>query len=80
MTFGGEKEFIVVQEPAVRADNKMPVSIEGDPVDLGFTVAALTENSIRWESEGVSFFIASDTLTQDELIEVAGSMKAEGMK
>ncbi len=64
----------------MRAENKMPVSIEGDPVDLGFTVAALTENSIRWESVGVSFFIASDKLTQDELIEVAGSMKAEGMK
>ncbi len=41
MTFGGEKEFIIVQEPAVRADNKVAVSIEGDPVDLGFTVAAL---------------------------------------
>ena len=80
MTFGKEKEFIVVQEPAVRADNKVQVSIEGDPVDLGFTIAALTENSIRWESEGVSFFIASNSLTQDELIEVAGSMKAEGMK
>ncbi|KAA0948421.1 outer membrane lipoprotein carrier protein LolA [Sporosarcina sp. ANT_H38] len=80
MTFGGEKEFIIVQEPAARADSKMPVSIEGDPVDLGFTVAALTENSIRWESEGVSFFIASNTLTQGELIEVAGSMEVEGMK
>lgn len=80
MTFGGEKEFIIVQEPAIKAENKIPVSVEGDPVDLGFTVAALTENSIRWESAGVSFFIASDKLTQDELIEVAGSMKAEGMK
>ena len=49
MTFGGRKEFIIVQEPAVRPENKMPVSIEGDPVDLGFTVAALTDKSIRWE-------------------------------
>lgn len=80
MTFEGEKEYMIIQEPAIRPDTKMPVSIEGDPVDLGFTVAALAEKSIRWESEGVSFFIASETLTQDELIEVAGSMKAEGMK
>ena len=71
MTFGGDKEFIIVQEPALRPDNEMAVSIEGDPVDLGFTVAALTENSIRWESDGVSFFIASEKLTKDELIEVA---------
>lgn len=80
MTYGGGKEFIIVQEPAVRADNKVAVTVEGDPVDLGFTVAAITENSIRWESEGVSFFIASETLTQDELIEVAASMEPEEMK
>lgn len=80
MTYGGDKEFIIIQEPAVRPDTKMAVSIEGDPVDLGFTVAALTEKSIRWESEGVSFFIASEALTQDEMIEVAGSMMAESEK
>ena len=75
-----EKEFVIVQEPAVRPDNKMPVSVEGDPVDLGFTIGALTENSLRWESEGVSFFIASDTLTMDEMIEVASSMTTGEMK
>lgn len=83
MTFSvnsGEKEFVIIQEPAVRPDNKIPVSIEGDPVDLGFTIGAITENSLRWESEGVSFFIASDTLSQDEMIEVAGAMTAGEMK
>ena len=80
MTFGGTKDFIIVQEPARRPDNEMPVSIEGDPVDLGFTVAALTEKSIRWESNGVSFFVASDMLTKDELIEVASTMSAGEMK
>lgn len=80
MTFTGEKEFIVVQESAKRPDNEMPVSIDGDPVDLGFTVAALTDTSIRWESDGVAFFIASETLTKEELIEVASSMSAEEMK
>ncbi|WP_318618064.1 outer membrane lipoprotein carrier protein LolA [Sporosarcina sp. YIM B06819] len=80
MTFSGSKEFSIVQEPAAVADSKIAVSIEGDPVDLGFTVAAVTENSIRWESAGISFFIASETLTTDEMIEVAVSMQAEGMK
>jgi len=81
MTFGGgDKEFVVVQEPAETPDNQLAVSIEGDPVDLGFTVAALTENSIRWEQDGVAFFVASSTLTPDELIEVASSMHAEDSK
>ncbi|BAQ08947.1 outer membrane lipoprotein-sorting protein [Bacillus sp. OxB-1] len=80
MTYGGTKEFIIVQEPASKPEGKMAVSVEGDPVDLGFTVAALTEKSISWESDGVSFFIASDMLTQDELIEVAASMQPEQTK
>lgn len=80
MTFDGEKEFTIIQERAARPDNELPVSIEGDPVDLGFAVAALTEKSIRWESDGISFFIASDTLTKDEMIEVAISMTSSEMK
>ena len=36
MTFGGEKEFTIVQERVQRPEHKLPVSIEGDPVDLGF--------------------------------------------
>ncbi|KXH80948.1 outer-membrane lipoprotein carrier protein LolA [Sporosarcina sp. HYO08] len=80
MTYGGEKDFIIVQEPATRPDTMVQVSIEGDPVDLGFTVAALTEKSIRWESDGISFFVASDTLSKEELIEVASSMAPGEMK
>ena len=76
----GEKEFVIIQEPAVRPENKLPVSVEGDPVDLGFTIGALTENSLRWESAGISFFIASDTLSQDEMIEVAASMTEAEVK
>ena len=80
MTFVGEKEYTIVQERASRPEHKLPVSMDGDPVDLGFTVAALTENSIRWESEGISFFIASETLTTDEMIDVAVSMSSGEMK
>lgn len=80
MTFGGKKEYTIIQERAVKPESTLPVSMEGDPVDLGFTVAALTENSLRWESEGVSFFLASKMLTPDEMIEVAASMSAGEMK
>lgn len=75
LSYGGEKEFTIIQEPAPEVNNQLTVSVEGDPVDLGFTVAALTEHSIRWEQEGVSFFVASQTLTQEELTEIAQSMR-----
>ncbi|MHA6259827.1 LolA family protein [Sporosarcina sp. CAU 1771] len=80
MTFSGEKGFTVIQEPAARPENAMAVSVEGDPVDLGFAVAAVTDKSIRWESDGISFFIASENLSKAELIEVASSMSPGEMK
>ncbi|HEX5564618.1 MAG TPA: outer membrane lipoprotein carrier protein LolA [Sporosarcina sp.] len=80
LTYGGKKDFVIVQEPSLPTPPKMHVSVEGDPVDLGFTVAALTDKSIRWEYGGVSFFLASETLTKDEMIQVASSMVAPEMK
>ena len=80
MTFSGDKEYVVIQEPAEKPLNQLPVSIEGDPVDLGFAVAALTEQSIHWEANGMAFFVASDMLTQEELITVANSMTATESK
>lgn len=80
MTFGDTKKYTIVQEKAVVSENTLPVSMEGDPVDLGFAVAAITDTSLRWESDGISFFIASDTLSQEEMIAVALSMSPEEMK
>ncbi|ARK24531.1 sporulation protein [Sporosarcina sp. P37] len=80
MTFSGEKEYVVIQEPAEKPLNQLPVSIEGDPVDLGFAVAALTEQSIHWEANGMAFFVASDMLSKEELITVANSMTATESK
>ncbi len=80
MTFGDGKSYTIVQEKAMPSESTVPVSIEGDPVDLGFAIAALTDKSIRWESDGISFFIASEMLTQDEMIEVALSMSPNELK
>nr|WP_076759215.1 outer membrane lipoprotein carrier protein LolA [Edaphobacillus lindanitolerans] len=75
LTFGGEKEFIIVQEKAqAPADAVVPVFAEGDPADLGFTIGAITDNSISWEQEGVSYFIASNGLSREEMVEVATSL------
>lgn len=80
MTFGDAKVYTIVQERALPSESSVPVSIEGDPVDLGFAVAAITDKSIRWESNGISFFIASEMLTREEMIEVALSMSPAEMK
>ena len=52
----------------------LPVFSPGDPADLGFTIGAITDNSISWEKDGISFFIASTKLSREEMIEVAASV------
>lgn len=75
LTFGGEKEFILVQEKAAApAETVVPVFAEGDPADLGFTIGAITDNSVSWEQAGVSYFLASNGLTREEMVEVATSL------
>ena len=80
MTYGGKKNLSSFSNQQSARKIKWSVSVEGDPVDLGFTVAALTDKSISWEHDGISFFIASDMLTKEEMIEVASSMAAGEMK
>ncbi|RFB10283.1 outer membrane lipoprotein carrier protein LolA [Bacillus sp. HNG] len=80
MTFGGEKTFTLIQERARVAEVATTISLSGEPVDLGFTVGTLTDKSISWTYNGAEFMIASDDLSQEELISVARTVQSKSVK
>ncbi|MGX1082908.1 hypothetical protein RKD51_004045 [Bacillus sp. SLBN-57] len=80
ITYGGEKSFTLIQEKARVAKTSTSVSMNGEPVDLGFTVGALTDKSLSWTYDGVDYFISSEDLSQDELLMVAKSMQGQSSK
>lgn len=80
LTFDGDKPFTVMQQPVTKEAAMLPVSSPGDPVDLGFTIGAITDTSISWEKDGVEFFVASNKLTREEMVQVATSMTIGSMK
>ena len=80
MTFGGEKTFTLIQERARVAEVATTISLSGEPVDLGFTVGTLSDKSISWTYNGAEFMIASDDLTQEELISVARTVQGKAIK
>ena len=81
LTFEGEKSFTLVQEPIELGESAtIPVFQPGDPADLGFTIGAITDNSISWEKDGISFLLASNDLTKEEMIEVAASVTSGSLK
>ena len=81
LTYGGEKEFTIIQSPITKKSvDLVPVFAPGDPADLGFAIGAITDKSISWEQEGIQFFLASNSMTREEMMTVASSMTASDMK
>lgn len=80
-TFAGEKNFTLVQEimDVVETMNA-PQEVEGDIVNLGNAIGALSDNRIEWSENGVSYILASEELTKEELIQVAQSVQAKAVK
>lgn len=74
MTFDGDKPFLLVEESAVCEDEFTITPTYGEPYQLMDTLGVMTNNSLTWTSNGIEYYIVSDVLNQDELIEVAQSI------
>ena len=74
LTFGGEKPFTLVEETVLPLDEFTVIPTYGEPYLLIDTVGALSNNSINWVSNGIEYYIVSDVMNQNELIEVAKSV------
>ncbi|HAM82205.1 LolA family protein [Ornithinibacillus bavariensis] len=80
-TFTGDRNFTLVQEKRNAVETlSSPVEVDGDIVNLGFAVGVLSENAVEWDYDGMSFYLASDQLTREELIEVAQSVQGQEVK
>lgn len=80
MTYGGEKSFTLIQEKAHIAKAASAVTLNGEPVNLGFTVAALSDTSLTWTYDGVDYLLSSQDLTKDEMVAAAKSMQGQSSK
>ncbi|RLQ93175.1 LolA family protein [Falsibacillus albus] len=81
LTYGGDKSFTLVEEKAKVVSTAM-VSTEasGKIVDLGFTIGAMTDASVRWTYNGVDYMLASKDLSADEMMKVARSVQGNMVK
>lgn len=74
LTFGGDKSFVLVEEVAVASNEFEIIPVYGDPLMLNDTIAALSENSLYWTSNQVSYYLAGNDLTTDEILNIAKNM------
>src|SRR5690606_2901712 len=83
MTFKGDRNFTLIQEKVTAVPTSGGEQIEevtGEVVNLGYSIGALTNNTIEWNYNGTDFYLASEDMTMEELIEVASSIEGQEIK
>jgi outer membrane lipoprotein-sorting protein len=74
LTFEGEKPFILVEETANKEEEFTTIPTYGEPSMLIDTVGAIADNSVSWISNGLEYYVASDAMSIDELVNIATSI------
>ena len=74
MNYEGEKSFLLVEETADVFEDFTVIPSMGEPYMLMDTLGVMTDNSLSWTSGGIDFYLVSDVMSQDEMIEVAQSI------
>ncbi len=76
--FGGETDFTIYQQFVGELNETiLPQFIYGEPIMVNGTIGSLGPTSITWYSAGSEYMIVSNSLSQDELIDVATSFTFE---
>ncbi len=74
MTFSGDSPFVLVEETIKPSANLEIIPTYGEPFMLVDTVGSLTDTSYTWTSNGIEYYIVSDQMDKNELLEVAKSI------
>ena len=76
MTFDGDKPFLLVGETADVMDEFTIIPTYGEPYMLIDTLGVVTDNSLSWNSNGIDYYLVSDVMGKDELVEIARSISS----
>ena len=74
LTFDGEKPFMLVQETVSKNESLNTILVDGDPLIIADSVAAVNDYSVNWVSDGVEYYLVSSDLDSEELVSVASSI------
>lgn len=74
LTFAGTDPFILVEEKATMNEEMEIVPVNGEPILISNTIGAIGDNSVYWTSNGVDFYLTSNTLNSNEMMTIAESI------
>ena len=65
---------MLVQETVNIEEDLSTVLVDGDPLIIADSVAAVNDYSINWVSNGIEYYLVSSNLKSEELVSVASSI------
>ena len=74
MTYDGEKSFLLVEETLDVFNDLTIIPSSGEPFQLMDTIGVMSENSLNWISGNMEYYLVSDVMDKDELVEIAQSI------
>jgi Outer membrane lipoprotein-sorting protein len=74
LKYSGEKPFTLIETKSVPSLSIVPTLATGDPANLGFAIGSEGDRTLSWSGGGTDYYLASDKLTQDEMVTVAQSV------
>lgn len=74
MNYDGEKSFLLVEETADVFNEFTVIPASGEPFQLLDSLGVMTNNSLSWVSNGIEYYLVSDVMNNEEMIEVAQSI------
>lgn len=75
LTFAGVDPFILVEEVSSVKDELDIIPVNGEPLFLGSTIGAISDNSVFWTSNGIDYYLTSKTLDASEMMTIAESLE-----
>ena len=65
---------MLIQETATKQEEFTTIPVYGEPYLFADSVGTLSEQSVSWISNGIEYYVTSETLDKEELLNVAKSM------
>lgn len=74
LTFKGDNPFVLVEETATYNDTPEIIPTYGEVELIGPSLAVVNDNSVNWFNNGIEYYIVSDVMKTDELLQVVKSI------
>ncbi len=74
LTFLGDNPFTLIEQTVTVDKQFETINMNGEPTLLVDTIGSIDDNSITWISNGIEYYATSETLSEDELLDVVKSV------